>query len=121
MATKLDPMCVEGYSVPYDFETMYSVAISPDSGVELSVAQDHLSGLLLVFEGGASNSDVTIEAGNGIQGVEDLTFEVQSGRIVAICPETGRFKNMSGTRKGKIFIQTTAEGVRVSAYLLPLK
>ena len=117
----LSPITVDGFNKAVVKPAIEAGAISPDEGAEISVAQDHLSGLLLVFKGGASARTVTIRAGNGVQAGADLEFNVGSDETVCICPESGRFKNMSGTDKGKIIIGVNGEGVSVLAYLLPLK
>lgn len=51
-------------------------------------------------------TDLTVLAGNGIQGVADLVVDVPEG-ISLIKLESGRFKNVSGDNKGKIVIKST--------------
>lgn len=46
---------------------------------------------------------LTIKAGNGIQGVADLTLNVPVG-VSLVKLESGRFKNVSGENKGKIVV-----------------
>ena len=118
--TVLNPIMVEGYNTPCASEIGAGEVVTSE-GAELTVAQDHLPGLLLVLENAdADPRTATIKAGNGIQGVGDLEMEIPSANRVCIIPETGRFKNLFGNDKGKIII--TAEGnVTARAYLLPLK
>ena len=54
----------------------------------------------------ANASKLTIKAGNGIQGVADLTLDVPKG-ISLIKLESGRFKHVSGDNKGKIVLNST--------------
>lgn len=114
------PVVVERFDEVFEFEHINDPSI-PDGGAEVSMAQDNQCGLLLCFHSAINKGTVTIKAGNGIQGVGDLQFEVVNGKSYYIVPETGRFKNMSGPDKGKIVIESNVEGVKVSAYLLPLK
>lgn len=46
---------------------------------------------------------LTIKSGNGIQGVTDHTLTVPAGTSL-VKLESGRFKNVSGTNKGKIVV-----------------
>ena len=51
-------------------------------------------------------TELTVKAGNGIQGAADLKLNVPKG-ISLIKLESGRFKNVSGDKKGKIVIKST--------------
>lgn len=52
----------------------------------------------------ASNATrLTVKAGNGIQGVADLSLTVAAGTSL-VKLESGRFKNVTGTNKGKIVV-----------------
>ncbi len=53
-----------------------------------------------------SATDLTVKAGNGIQGVCDLTLTVPKG-VSLVKLESGRFKNVSGENKGKIVVVST--------------
>jgi hypothetical protein len=58
--------------------------------------------MILVVNAGAATT-LTVKAGNGIQGVEDLVLSVPKG-ISLLKLESGRFKNVSGESKGKIVV-----------------
>lgn len=51
-------------------------------------------------------TNLTVKAGNGIQGVTDLVLTVPKG-ISLVKLESGRFKNVSGDNKGKIVVVST--------------
>jgi hypothetical protein len=53
----------------------------------------------------SSATTLTVKAGNSIQGVNDLTLTVPVG-ISLVKLESGRFKNVSGTNKGKIVVKS---------------
>ena len=75
--------------------------------------------LLIVQNTSTSDAvSVTIKAGNGIQGVADLTFSVPKSATTYIVPESGRFKNVSGTDKGKLVITGTT-AIKVACVMLP--
>ena len=57
-------------------------------------------------------------AGTGIQGVNDYAVEIAAGKTVIVALESGRFKIMSGTNKGKIHL-TGAADLKVAAFTLP--
>lgn len=66
--------------------------------------------ILVLANSGTSAVDVTIKAGNGLQGVNDLTVSVKAGAN-AIKLESGRFKFVTGVNKGKIVLKAAASGV----------
>lgn len=53
----------------------------------------------------SSATTLTVKAGNGIQGVADLTLNVPEG-VSLVKLESGRFKNVSGTNKGKVVVKS---------------
>lgn len=60
--------------------------------------------ILVIKAEGAT--DLTVKAGNGIQGVNDLKLTVPEG-VSLVKLESGRFKNVSGENKGKIVVLST--------------
>lgn len=69
---------------------------------------------VLVINASAA-TDLTVKAGNGIQGVTDLVLEVPEGTSL-VKLESGRFKNVSGANKGKIVVVSSGTpGVGVVA------
>lgn len=63
--------------------------------------------MILVINNEGNATTMVVKAGNGIQGVNDLTLNVAAG-INLVKLESGRFKNVTGTNKGKIVIKPTA-------------
>ncbi len=61
--------------------------------------------ILVVQNTGSAATTLTIKAGNGIQGVADKTLAVAVG-VSLVKLESGRFKNVSGTNKGKIVVMS---------------
>lgn len=63
--------------------------------------------LVLVLQNtGSAATNITIKAGDSIQGLNDLTLSVPVG-INLVQLESGRFKNVTGTNKGKIVVIST--------------
>lgn len=54
----------------------------------------------------AAKTNLTVKAGNGIQGVTDLVLTVPKG-VSLVKLESGRFKNVSGANKGKVIVVST--------------
>ena len=54
----------------------------------------------------ATQTNLTVKAGNGIQGVTDLVLTVPKG-VSLVKLESGRFKNVSGANKGKVIVVST--------------
>lgn len=79
-----------------------------------TVEYDEQDGKIVLIIGTA---EATIKAGNGIQGVADLTIPFETGKTKAVVIESGKYVNVSGTHRGKILI--TGATATVAAYVLP--
>ena len=64
-----------------------------------------------------------IDNGNGLQGVADLEITLAAETEKVIVVESGAYKNVSGTHKGKIVIHdkstTNTNAISVAAVVLP--
>lgn len=76
--------------------------------------------MLIIIENSDSTNaeNVTIKKGNGLQGTKDLVIAVPKSEIHTIVVESGKYKNVSGTNKGKIQITGTAD-VKIACVVLP--
>ena len=54
----------------------------------------------------SAQTNLTVKAGNGVQGVTDLVLTVPQG-VSLVKLESGRFKNVSGANKGKVIVVST--------------
>lgn len=72
--------------------------------LEFSESDDKI--VLVVQNSGDNDTDLTVKAGNGIQGVCDLVLSVPKG-VSLLKLESGRFKNVTGENKGKIVVVST--------------
>lgn len=71
---------------------------------------------LLAFSCSSGTPKITINIGDGIQGVgENLEITLASGKTTPVVIESGRFKKMTGEFKGCVEISTTG-----AATLLPV-
>ena len=81
--------------------------------------------ILLLLKNNITNAThtATIKAGNGLQGVSDLSVTLAASAEKAIVIESGRFKNISGDNKGKVQIVSadtvTGTQIEVRAIVLP--
>lgn len=104
------------------FEGIKNIA---DGGtcVDISDVSDGKFALLLKNAAATDTAIVfTIKAGDGIQGVNDLTVSVAKGAMAAVSIETGRFKIVKGENKGKVRIlaNTSTSGSAALAAVLVL-
>lgn len=118
--TAITPKILKGNTVDVDALVMTAATAAADGFlVDVSNVADHK--LLLVFQ----NTDVgaqtyTIKKGNALQGVTDLASgSIAASKFSAVAVETGRFKNVSGTNKGKILIIPSVVGMKMAAIVLP--
>ena len=79
--------------------------------------------IVLLFQNtnsGSTPRTATIKAGNGIQGVADLASgDIAAGEIGSVVVDSGAFKNVSGTNKGKILIIPSNAELKMAAIVSP--
>ncbi len=103
--TKITPTKIEEYNKGTTTPT--STLVGANGADLLFTGKDHR--ILIMVD----TADITVKAGNGIQGVTDLT--VKSGESVVL--ESGFFKNVSGEHKGTVHI--TGATAKITAIELP--
>ena len=68
----------------------------------------------------AAAKTLIVKKGNGLQGVADAdTVSIAQNETRTIVIESGRFKNVSGTNKGKVLLIPESTDVKIAAILLP--
>lgn len=72
-----------------------------EAAVDFDERDDHV--VFVVHNSSSSDVTLTVKAGNGLQGVNDLKLTVPKG-IHLFKLESGRFKLVSGENKGKIIV-----------------
>ena len=82
--------------------TLEALTANTAKAIDWSVKDEHT---VLVINASAQ-TDLTVKAGNGIQGVTDLVLTVPQG-VSLVKLESGRFKNVSGANKGKVIVVST--------------
>ena len=75
--------------------------------------------VVLIQNAATAAKNVTIKAGNGIQGVNDYVESVPASSTTAIVLESGRFKNVSGEDKGKVIIMGASADIKLAVIQLP--
>lgn len=79
-----------------------ALTANTEKAIEWSENDDKM---ILVVNATAATT-LTVKAGNGIQGVCDLTLDVPVG-VSLVKLESGRFKFVTGENKGKIVVVST--------------
>lgn len=74
--------------------------------------------LLLLQNAASSENTVTVKAGNGLGGVNDLAIAIPASSFVTLALDSSRFKFVTGENKGKIHL-TGAATVKVAAFKMP--
>lgn len=93
-------------------------AIDATDGAAITLDGHDERCVLLVQNSGSSATNVTVRAGNGLQGVSDLVYSVPQSNLALIVLESGKFKNVSGDNKGKVIINGSA-ALKVAFIKLP--
>jgi len=117
--TAIVPEALKTGAFDLDALAMTAAASAEDGfAVDLSAA-DHKT--LFVFQNtGASARTATVKAGNALQGVSDLTSgDIAAGKFAALAVESGKYKHVSGTLKGKVLVIPSHAELKMTAIALP--
>lgn len=93
--------------------------VDATDGAEVALNHHDERTVILVQNTATTEGTVTLKAGNGIQGVNDEVCTIAASSTVLIVPESGRFKVVSGTDKGKLLITASANTIKVAVIQLP--
>ncbi len=73
---------------------------------------------LFIAENSTSSAvNLVIEKGDGLQATENLTLAVPGSSKICFTLESGKYKKLYGTNKGKIL--ATGTGIKLSTFILP--
>ena len=91
----------------------FIAATTAEDGVAIDFkGKDHKT-VILAQNGGSGTATVTVKAGNGIQGVNDVAeYTIAAGSIAAIRLDSGEFKQVTGTNKGNVVIIPSSTDVK---------
>ena len=95
------------------------VAVDAAAGAEFS-AHGRDDKTLIVVQNSASAAKVlTVKAGNGIQGVTDLSVSVPASSTTALVLDSGRYKVVSGEDSGKVLLTGESADLKLAVFVLP--
>ena len=94
-------------------------AVDATAGAEVAMGADQKTLVLVSNTSVDTAADVTVKAGNGLQGTYDYTVEVAAGTTVALCMESGAFKQVRGADAGKMIIIGESDDIEVQCIVLP--
>jgi len=91
----------------------YTAATSATDGFVIPfTAKDDKAMLLITSTEAADSKTLTLNAGNGFQGGNNLVITVAAATTMAIQVDSGLFKQISGTNKGNILAIPSALTVK---------
>lgn len=100
-------------------KTALTTAVDATDGAEIPWVGRDEKMLVLIENAATSAKTVTVKAGNGIQGSCDLVKSVAGSSYTFIALDSGFFKNVTGTDKGKVIITGADANIKVAAFRLP--
>jgi len=66
-----------------------------------------------------ANKTITIKAGNGLQGTNDISLALAKDAIAWVVLDSGKFKNVYGVNKGKVILTGSSNDLKVKVIELP--
>lgn len=67
----------------------------------------------------SGDKTITIKAGNGLQGTNDISLALAQNEIAWVALDSGKFKNVYGENKGKVILTGTSTDLKVKVIELP--
>ncbi|MEA4831921.1 hypothetical protein SDC9_129706 [bioreactor metagenome] len=106
------------FNTTADFPAAVAASVAAD-GVTIDATGRDDKLLIYIENTDSVNAEsAIIKKGNGIQAANDLTVSLAASAKKVIQLESGAFKNVSGTNKGKILIIPSSTDVKFSAILM---
>lgn len=102
--------------------TVIPATVAVDATDGAVVAWDCKDAQLYIILENASTSAAkvaTIVNGKGLQGTGDLEQSIAASGKTAIMLDSGKYKQVSGTHKGKLWIKGADANIKVAAMILP--
>ena len=96
--------------------TAVLTAADTASGIWVTPGADEATVLILTASGAMT---VTISAGDGLQGTEDLQIVFQNAGTRYLSVESGRYLQTRGENAGKLLIKPSTSGLTVGCLRLP--
>lgn len=97
-------------------DTATMAAADTTDGAYVTPLNDEATVLILTASAALT---ATVKAGDGVQGVEDLSVAFAAAGTKYLSVESGRYKLTKGANKGKILVKTSASGLTVGCLALP--
>lgn len=91
-------------------------AAGTENGIWVTPGADEATVLILTAAGAM---DVTISAGDGIQGTDDLVIAFAGAGTQYVSLESGCYKQTRGEHAGKLLVKPSASGLTVGCLRLP--
>lgn len=116
-AVTVQPLTINTFDA--DFAMTAATSATDGFTVDVSDYQDHK--LLIVVQNTSEDTayDITVKKGDGLQAVANLVKEVAAGKTAGVCVESGKFKNMNNSSKGKMVIIPENVAVKIAVIALP--
>lgn len=98
----------------------FAPATAAADGVAIDMTGKDFATVILAKNGGSAAATVTVKAGDGIQGIKDIAaYSIAAGATAAIRLDSGAFKNVLGTNKGKAVIIPSSTDITFAVVELP--
>lgn len=98
----------------------FTAAATAADGVALDFTGKDYKCVVIAQNTGGSSATVTVKAGNGMNGVNDIAAEtIAAGETKVIRLDSAAFKNIEGTDRDKVVMIPSATGVKFAVVELP--
>lgn len=102
-------------------ETTAFKAIDGTDGAYFVMAKGGDKYVIGIKNASSSSGDktITIKAGNGLQGTNDISLALAKDAIAWVVLDSGKFKNVYGVNKGKVILTGISTDLKVKVIELP--
>lgn len=121
-ATKITPIKLTSFNtITKETEATDFAAIDGTNGAYFVMAKGgdkYVIGIKNAVQTAVSKT-ITIKAGNGLQGTNDISLTLAQSEIAWVALDSGKFKNVYGENKGKVILTGTDNNLQVKVIELP--
>ena len=121
-AQKITPIKLTSFNTfTKETETTDFVAINAEDGAYFVMAKGGDKYVIGIQNAVSSEAlkTITIKAGNGLQGTNDISLALAKDEIAWVVLDSGKFKNVYGENKGKVILTGTDANLLVKVIELP--
>ena len=109
---------IPGYNVGVKLTALAALTSATDGAV-VDFSKGDKAVVIVANANSTTAKTVTFKKGNGLQGTSDKTVSIPKSESHAFVLESGAYKQVSGTNKGKLLIVGESTDIQIQVIVIP--